>query len=191
MKFNKIKQDINRRRMVQPRLCFSASSIQPAGKEMKERGVRGRMQWSTRGCFSSFYLDWDWDPVSAVGTAPVKTHIHTPVGQVERAKDAWTAQRPSRGSGPAVWNGGLGEGITHWLQRVRTDADMYALQKHWRGALLLQKVHICSCNKNTHRCAAVAYRRGSDRQTKNRARARGTDWTASSHPSRETRKDAV
>lgn len=91
---------------------------------MEKRGVGGRTQSSTRGCFSSFYLDWDWDPISALGTAPVKTHrnthAHTPPGQVERAKDAWIAQKPSRGSSPAVWNSGLREEITHWLQRAHT-----------------------------------------------------------------------
>lgn len=47
----------------------------------KETAVGGRTQASTPGCFSSFYLDWDWDPVSALDTAPVKTyrnmHLHT------------------------------------------------------------------------------------------------------------------
>lgn len=64
-----------------------------AGRKAKKTGVGGRMQSSTPGCFSSFYLDWDWDPVSALDTAPVKTyrkaHTHTHThGQVERAKDA-------------------------------------------------------------------------------------------------------
>lgn len=92
----------------------------------KETAVGGRTQSSTPGCFSSFYLDWDWDPVSALDTAPVKTYrnmnLHTHAhGQVERAKDAWIAQKHSRGSlSPAVRNSGLGEGITHWLQRTHT-----------------------------------------------------------------------
>ena len=48
---------------------------------MEKRRVGGRTQSSTRGCFSSFYLDWDWDPVSALGTAPVKTHRDTHAGR--------------------------------------------------------------------------------------------------------------
>lgn len=86
-----------------------------------------------------------------------RTHKHTPPGQVERAKDAWIAQKPSRGSlGPAVWNRGLREGITHWLQHTNTHTDarkdMYThMHIHTHKLVLCSKLQIHSYT-DTHKC---------------------------------------
>ncbi len=83
---------------------------------MEKRGVGGRTQSSTRGCFSSFYLDWDWDPVSALGTAPVKTHRNTHAGM-----HAHTQPRTHTHATHTTRSGGKSKGClnsTETLQRL-------------------------------------------------------------------------
>lgn len=94
---------------------------------LREGRFSGRTKPATPGCFSFFYLDYDWDPVSALGTAPVKTHTQKERereragGQVGKAKDAGVdrvSETPGKAQcvhssvRQAVWNSGLGEGIT-------------------------------------------------------------------------------
>lgn len=148
-----------------------------------EKEVGGWTQLSTRGCFSSFYLDWDWDRVSALGTAPVKTHrnrhgslfhthIHTqPTRSGGKSKGCLnsteTLQRLSESSCLEQWPRGR---ITHWLQHTHRQTPNTLLgswaptQMHTNTHKVLQMWKLWPTGKRSYK------------QIENRARAHGTAW---------------